>query len=131
MRRSFRENAENSAAGARRRLPDILPSHRGYITIHYSPIEQVNRTVGMRGIARIVGHYTNSRASPVQFIQQFHDGFTIRGIEIAGGFSGEHDGGVAGQSAGDCGIRELALRIDELAIARSQRDPLQAAVETI
>ena len=69
------------------------------LVIHYLSIEQLNGSVGMGRIARIVRHHTQRGAVPVQFAQQFHHRFAVPGVEIPRRLVGKKDGRIAAHGA--------------------------------
>jgi hypothetical protein len=54
-------------------------------------IEEVNVTLGVARVPRIMRDHTNRGTALMQFAQEIHDRFAALGIEIAGRFVGEQD----------------------------------------
>ena len=64
-------------------------------------VEQVDDTLGVPGVARVVGDHADGRAFPVQVVQQLHHRFAVGRVEVAGGLVGEHDEWIAGNGSGN------------------------------
>ena len=64
-------------------------------------VEEVDRAVGVRGVARIVRDHADRRAAAVQLAKQLHHRFAVRRIEVTRRFVGEEDERIAGDRAGD------------------------------
>ena len=64
-------------------------------------VEQVDRAIGVRGVARIVRDHADRRAAAVQLAKQLHHRFAVRRIEVTRRLVGEEDERIAGDGAGD------------------------------
>ena len=64
------------------------------------PSNRCTSRCGVLGEARIVRDHANGRALAMQVLEQFHDGFAVARVQIAGGLVGQQDGGLSAQSAG-------------------------------
>jgi hypothetical protein len=73
----FTEPRWSQIVNPQSQIDNVLSSRRLKCLFHDSPIEEMNRAIGMSGIARIVGHHANGSTASMQLAQQFHDGFTI------------------------------------------------------
>ena len=60
----------------------------------------MNGTIGIAGIAGVVGHHADGGAAAMQFAKQIHDLLAILRIEVSSRLIGEQNGRIAGQSAG-------------------------------
>ena len=54
--------------------------------LYYAAVEQMDGTVGVSGVAGVVGDDTNSGASAVQLAEQIHYYFAVGGVQVPGGF---------------------------------------------
>src|SRR5262249_28200776 len=84
-------------------LSTSLIGHLNFFThlVHYAPVEQMNRSVGMSCVSRIVSDHADGRALFMELAKQFHHCFAICGIQIPGGLVGQQNCGVSGNCAGD------------------------------
>jgi hypothetical protein len=71
------------------------------LLFHDAAVEEVDRTIGVCGVARIVRHHADRRAAAVQLAEQFHHGFAVRRIEVTRRLVGEEDERIASDCAGD------------------------------
>src|SRR5204862_5064315 len=46
-------------------------------------VKQVNDVIGVTRVVWAVGHHADGRAAAVKFMQQFHHGVAVRGVEVA------------------------------------------------
>src|SRR5918994_6566789 len=58
-------------------------------------VEEVNRPVGVTGVARIVGHHADGRPLFMQLAQQLHHRLAVLRVEVPGRLVGEQDRGRA------------------------------------
>src|SRR5512146_3476544 len=78
--------------------------------LHHASVEQLDRAIGMGGVARGVRHHADRGAAAVQLAQQLHHRFAVRGVEIPGRLVGEQDRRVSGYRAGHGDALLLAAR---------------------
>src|ERR1700754_1104245 len=82
----------------------------GFLFVHDQAVEYMHGSIGMGSVALIVRHHADGRALLVEFAEQFHHGFAVNGIEVAGRLVGKQDERVAGDGAGDGDPLLLAAR---------------------
>src|SRR6266513_347061 len=73
----------------------------GLRLVHDAAVEQVDRSIGVLRVARIVRHHAHRRAAAVQRPQQVHHRLAVTGVEIPRGLVGEQDRGIAHHRARD------------------------------
>lgn len=100
--------------------------------LRYDPVvEQVDDALGVALEARVVRAHAERRAAAVQRAEQLHHCLAVFGVEVAGGFVHQQDGGVPRQGAGDGHARHQRARRQSLSdLERICRipQPLQDAV---
>src|SRR5437899_5376462 len=69
--------------------------------INDTSIKQMDGSIRMLGVARIVCHHAHRRAGAVQRPQQLHDRFAVRRVEVSCRLVGEQDRGIAHHRARD------------------------------
>ena len=62
----------------------LLSSGRLHCFFHYTTIKEMNGSIGMFGITRVVGHDADRGASSMKVTQQVHDRFTVPRVEVSG-----------------------------------------------
>jgi hypothetical protein len=62
-------------------------------------VEEVDGTLSMVGVARVVGDHTDGSAGLVNVLEKFHDGVAIFGVEVSGRLIGEKNHGIAYERA--------------------------------
>src|SRR6266576_1503928 len=73
----------------------------GLRLVHDAAVEQVDRSIGVLRVARIVRHHAHRRAAAVQRPQQVHHRLAVTGVEIPRWLVGEQDRRVTHDRAGD------------------------------
>src|ERR1043166_2749677 len=64
---------------------DSVPLFRQRLLLDDLAVEEMDRPVGVRGVAGIVRHHADRRARTMQLPQQLHHRFAVFRIEITGG----------------------------------------------
>ena len=58
---------------------------------HNFAVEEMDFALSMFGKPRIVRHHADGRAVAMQVLQKLHDGFTVSGVKVSGGFIRQQD----------------------------------------
>ena len=89
-------------------LPSPFLRVRGRLVIHHPPVEQMDRAVRVRFVARVVRHHANRGAISVKFAQKLHHALAVHRIEVTRRIVGQKDGRIAGHRA--LMLNTIALR---------------------
>src|SRR5215813_7274429 len=63
-------------------------------------VEQMDCTLSIARVARVVGDHADGRALSMQLAQEVHNGFAVSGIQVSGWFVGKQNGRLATQRTG-------------------------------
>ena len=96
-------------------------------------VVQMDRPVGVRRIARVVGHHADGRAIAVQLTQQLHHEFAVVRVEVARRLVGQQDGWLGHHRTGHCHALLLTARQLARQVPRpvSHADPLEGLVDAL
>ena len=78
--------------------------------IRDAPIEEMDCSIGVTGVSRIMRHHADRGALAVQFTEQFHHGLSISRIQVARGLIRKQNGWLAAQRSSDGDALLLAAR---------------------
>src|SRR5437867_2418639 len=78
--------------------------------IRDAPIEEMDCSIGVTGVSRIMRHHADRGALAVQFTEQFHHGLSISRIQVARGLIRKQNGRLAAQRSSDGDALLLAAR---------------------
>ena len=89
------EGIRRGSGSAREPLParptSSWPRLFGATLFDDAAVEEVDRAIGVRGVARIVRHHADRGAAAMQLAEQLHHRFAVRRIEVTRRFVGEED----------------------------------------
>src|SRR5262245_19647652 len=101
-KRFWRGERRYSLPAYRSPLPALRSDFFGPALLDDAAVEQVDRTIGVCCVARIVRHHADRRTAAMQLAEQLHHRFAVRRVEVTRRLVREEDERIASDRAGHC-----------------------------